>query len=486
MAKTYFAQRYRNPFPVPSFHEELWELCCSDHKLVGIAAPRGFSKTTAITGSYLLSTFLFRERRYGIIISDTEDQAAEFLAEIKTELVENEDLIRDFGVDRLLRESQTDLIVRMADGHLFRILARGAEQKVRGRKWRGTRPDIIVCDDLENEELTSSEFRRAKMKKWFYGSVIPCLSDDGIIRVVGTIIHYESLLEGMMPDDDDEQTVLEPLRKYAFNEWASVKYQAHNDDFSLLLWPEKFPADRLKRIQSRFARAGEIDTYSAEYRNEPITDDNAFFESGDFLPLEERDKEKFLRFYAAADLAISEKDRRAYSVIMIVAVDEDNKIQVRDVRRGRWNGLRIIEEIFNVQLRYHPEIFFMEDENIRKSLAPEIEKQMFERARIDPNAFINIKLINPDKDKVKRARPLQARMKVGGVLFNNKEPWYAALETEFRRFPKGGYKDQVDALGMIAANVLDLHPMTEQMYEEQEYRREHKRIYRGRDVRTGY
>jgi predicted phage terminase large subunit-like protein len=428
-----------------------------------------------------LTQFLFRERRYGIIISDTEDQAAEFLSEIKTELTENEDLIRDFGVDRLIREAQTDLIVRMVDGHLFRIIARGSEQKVRGRKWRGTRPDIIVVDDCENEELCSSEFRRAKMKKWFYGSVLPCLSDDGIIRVVGTIIHYESLLESMMPDDDDPDTCIEPLRKYSFKEWAAVKYQAHNDDFSLLLWPEKFSELRLKGIQADFARAGEIDTYSAEYRNEPITDDNAFFESRDFVPIEERDKERLLRWYAACDLAISEKDRRAYSVIMIVAVDDKNKIQVRDVRRGRWNAERIIEELFNCQVRYEPEIFYMEDENIRKSLGPEIERRMFER-----RVFLNIKLVTPHKDKVTRARPLQARMKVGGVLFNKKEPWYSALETEFRRFPKGGYKDQVDTLAMIAAGVMDLHPLTEEMYFEQEYRRENPRQHVGRDSRTGY
>ena len=27
--------------PVPAFHEEMWELCCSDARYVAIAAPRG-------------------------------------------------------------------------------------------------------------------------------------------------------------------------------------------------------------------------------------------------------------------------------------------------------------------------------------------------------------------------------------------------------------------------------------------------------------
>ena len=34
-------KNYDNPAPTPEFHQEMWELCCSEAKRVAIAAPRG-------------------------------------------------------------------------------------------------------------------------------------------------------------------------------------------------------------------------------------------------------------------------------------------------------------------------------------------------------------------------------------------------------------------------------------------------------------
>ncbi len=39
--KGLLAAKYDNPKPVPPFHKEMWELCCSDASKVAIAAPRG-------------------------------------------------------------------------------------------------------------------------------------------------------------------------------------------------------------------------------------------------------------------------------------------------------------------------------------------------------------------------------------------------------------------------------------------------------------
>ncbi len=54
------------------FHLEWWELCCSDDKFVAVCAPRGHSKSTTITIVYTLACVLFRNRKYGIIVADTE------------------------------------------------------------------------------------------------------------------------------------------------------------------------------------------------------------------------------------------------------------------------------------------------------------------------------------------------------------------------------------------------------------------------------
>jgi len=44
-----------------------------------------------------------------------------------------------FGVGKLIKDSETKVIVEMEDGYQFRIDTKGSEQKVRGLKWRSKR-----------------------------------------------------------------------------------------------------------------------------------------------------------------------------------------------------------------------------------------------------------------------------------------------------------------------------------------------------------
>jgi len=141
---------------IPKFHEEMWDLCTSNNRFVAIGAPRGHAKSTSITFSYVLACVLFRERRFVLLVSDTEAQASMFLGQIKQELQENQDIIELFhlkknekGEVKFLKDSETDIIVEFGDGYKFRIIAKGSEQKLRGMLWDGSRPDLIVCDDIK-------------------------------------------------------------------------------------------------------------------------------------------------------------------------------------------------------------------------------------------------------------------------------------------------------------------------------------------------
>lgn len=136
------------------FHKECWELCTGPDRFVAIAAPRAHAKSSAITLGYGMATLLFRERKFMLLVSDTESQAAQFLGLFKAELQENQDLIELFGLKKddkglvkFQKDSETDIIVEFEDGHKFRIIAKGSEQKLRGLIWSGSRPDIIMCDD---------------------------------------------------------------------------------------------------------------------------------------------------------------------------------------------------------------------------------------------------------------------------------------------------------------------------------------------------
>ena len=180
------AKKFDGASKIPHFHEEWWDLCCSKEQFVAISAPRGHAKSTAITLSFILASILFRKHEFVIICSGTTSTSVLFLQDIKTELTENQQIVDLFGVKKddsgkvkFIKETEDDLIVEFDDGHKCRLMAKGAEQKLRGLKWGSKRPDLIVGDDLEDDEQVLNKDRREKFRKWFFGALIPARSMNG-------------------------------------------------------------------------------------------------------------------------------------------------------------------------------------------------------------------------------------------------------------------------------------------------------------------
>lgn len=482
--------KFDGSLPIPKIHEEWWDLCCSNHKNIAIAAPRRHAKSTAITLSYVLAAALFREHKFIIICSDTESQATLFLGEIKSQLIENEDLVSLFGIKRFVKLAETDIIVEMSDGYKFRIMAKGAEQKLRGIKWDNLRPDLIVCDDMENDEAVASPERRQKLRTWFYGALLHCRSNNGKVIIVGTILHMDSLLERLMIPQRG-RLIQEDLKEYSDEAkpiWKAIKYRAHNEDFSKILWADQWPKERLQRERQAFLEQGMPDVYSREFLNYPIDESTAYFKRDDFYGLTQDDEDeieaKRLVYYAAADFAVTTRETSDYTVIAVVGVTSDGDLLVVDIRRGRWDSAEIIEQLFSVHKRYKPELFIVEQGTIQKAIGPFLNREMQIRS-----TYLNLYPMVPTKDKVSRARSLQARLRAGGIRFDKERFWYDTLEDEMARFPKDRHDDQVDALSWIglALDQIISAPTQEEMEEEEYNSMVHENIMvSGRNRVTGY
>lgn len=481
----------------PDFHREGWEMFTSHHRMVAMSAPRGHAKTTGMTVCYGLATLLFRERKFMILVSDTESQAAMFLGFFKSQLQNNQNLVELFGIKRdekgivkFPTDTQTDIVVEFEDGGQFRIIAKGAEQKLRGLiSAKGQRPDIILCDDMENDELVMNKDRREKMRKWFYSALLPCLSSHGIIRVVGTILHMDSLLERLMPRPYDKWSHQEPLKLWSEIKregWLSVKYRAHTDDFLHVLWPEKHSKETLREKRAEYTGMGMPDVYSQEYLNIPLDESVAYFKRNDFDHLTDEDRKLSLKYYITADLAISEATRADYSVFIIGGMDENRRLQVRQVIRERMDGREIVDTLLQLQRIYDPEVVGIEEMQVSKAIGPFLREEM-----VRQNTYINLHLIkHGGKDKIARARSVQARMRAKSVKFDKGADWYPTFEDELSRFPRDAHDDQVDAfayLGLLLDKMIEAPTVAEQ--EEEVFLdelRESEYSYGGRSRTTGY
>lgn len=488
-------QSFDSATEVPEFHKELWRLCCSDNRFVAIAAPRNHGKSTAVTHSYTLAEVLFRKSKYVLIVSDSFSQSAQFLGDIVKELRDNDDIHGLFGEIELVKQTEDDIICKFDDGYTFRIQAKGSEQKLRGLKWLNMRPDLIICDDMENDEQVLNKDRREKFRRWYYSALIPCLSTTGKIRIVGTVLHLDSLLERLMPEQQllaqgskqISNLVTEPLKQYTNVKlpWKSVKYRAHTDDFERILWPTRWSAKELKQRKAQYAQQGLSDAYSQEMLNIPLDESDTFFRRNDFIPLKDEDRKKNLNYYIACDLAISQKQRSDYSVFAVAGMDEDGRLQCINIIRDRFDAMEIVETILQLQKLYKPELFGVEAGTIQKAIGPYLNAAMLERG-----IFVNLVLLKPSGDKLSRARSMQARMRAGAVKFDTTADWFHTFQEELLRFPRDKHDDQVDAWSYIGLMLDQMHTAaTPEEIEDEEYRfarREANQDADGRNTTTGY
>lgn len=473
--RTVLASGFEGATESPDFHREMWALCCDPHPLIAIAAPRNHAKTTAVTVSYGLASLLFREAKYLLIISDTISQAVGFLGIIKTQLQINKNIAELFGLVRdekgevkFIKDTEDEIIVQLDDGYQFKVVARGAEQKLRGLLWNGTRPDLILCDDMENDEAVVNKERREKMRNWFNKAVFPMRSSRGKIRMVGTILHMDSLLERRMPKPSNKDTVVEPLKMWSrknIGGWKSVKYKAHSEDYKHILWPTRWPEEKLKDYYETLCADGSPDAYSQEMLNVPLDEANSLFKRNNFLPITEEMRKLNLNYYITVDLAVDEHAKADYTVFLIAGVDEYKRLHVKNVIRERLDPREIVDTLISLQRAYDPIVVGIEEMQVSKAIGPFLQEEM-----LNTGVFLNLyPLKHGGKDKVMRTSSIRARMMCQSVYFEKETDWYPIFEEECLRFPRDVHDDQVDTfayLGMLLNKLVEANTPEEDEDEE--------------------
>jgi hypothetical protein len=111
---------------------------------------------------------------------------------------------------------------------------------------------------------------------------------------VGTILHLDSALQRLLDDST----------------WKTLFYEAHNHDFSEILWAQQYSKRRLLAIRAGYEAQNDLDGYSQEYLNRPVATGNAYLNPDYFYDFERDKNDKWIKpnleYYAAADFAISE------------------------------------------------------------------------------------------------------------------------------------------------------------------------------------
>ncbi|RJQ33045.1 hypothetical protein C4572_00110 [Candidatus Parcubacteria bacterium] len=289
--------------PMAEFHKDIFRITEDlSNNLACIVAFRGSGKSTLITFSYSLWAILgVQQKKFVLIICQTQAQARQHMANLKHELENNVLLKSDMGPFKEENGVGDWAISSLVfDNTGARIMIASIDQSIRGIRHREHRPDLIILDDIEDGNLVRTLESRNKIAEWFYREVIP-LGDIGTrIILCGNLLHEDSLMMRLKKKVDDKE--IKGIYK-----WFPLL-----DENGTCLWPGKFNTpEKIKEL-----RQGVISetAWQQEYLLRIVSDASRVifpewihYYDGNIKPIM-AEKSKFPKMYAAVDLAISEKE----------------------------------------------------------------------------------------------------------------------------------------------------------------------------------
>lgn len=407
-------------FEVPKFHQEIYGLICSKATRIALAAPRGFAKSTVVSLVFALWCALTGRSKFIIIISDTYSQSKLFLETIKRELESNPLILYLFGSQ--ITDKWAEGEIELAIG--CKIMAKGSGMKMRGLKYQYSRPDLVILDDLENNELIESKDRRDKLERWFNAEVLPSTSKASKIVYVGTILHEDSLLQKVL---------------HTYKGWQTKLYRAIMNEQSI--WPERLTLEELKNIQLEYKDKGQEHLFFSEYMNEPMDDSIKEFKREYFKYFRDDQCPTKLRVITNVDLAISKKDTADPTCIFTIGISSDDNIYQLEYRNDRLDLFETVEAIFDHIDKFAPDILVIENVAYQEAMVQLLKKEMKLR-----NKFVKIIPVHSSVDKNQRIRGLLPYYRMGRI--HHRPNSCQSLEDQLLSFPRAKHDDIMDALSL--------------------------------------
>ncbi len=288
--------------PPCRFHIELMTTLADPRKrLIARVAPRGHAKSTCAALAYPLWCICERKRWNIVIVSHESSLATQFVRDIREQLESNERIVAEYGDlcagsepcsggkgtanearsrganangagaaqflpgraalrRRTVRTRWTQRVFTTVTG--ISVQAKGTGAGFRGLRVGPHRPDLIICDDIEKDQHVRSPEMRRRLEHWLRRVVMPALAPDGQLLVLGSIIHYDSLLANLRD-------------RRRFRHWDYAVYRALEAERGpdgqyrrVALWPERWPVERLELERERVGTLA----FEQEYQANPIDD----------------------------------------------------------------------------------------------------------------------------------------------------------------------------------------------------------------------
>lgn len=420
MAKILFPERFYLPFS--TLHDQIFNILddTSKQKVV-IMAPRGWGKTSIMNLAFPAKNILFQDKRFIVPISNTSTQAVMQGENLKKELIGNEYIGKLWGnlkTDQFSKE-------QWVTGTGTMVFPRGSGQQVRGILHGNHRPDLIICDDLEDAESVQSEDQRKKLKEWFFADVMNSVNrtDNWRVIVIGTLLHEDSLLANLMEDDS----------------WFHLRLELCDDEYRSN-WPDQMSDAQVGQLVDEYRQQGLLDVFYREYRNMAISTEDAPFTQALFKDYDEGElKQLEVESIVIVDPAKTVKMSSAESAAVGVGVDQmKHHIYFRDCVAKRMHPEELYDEAINMCQRLHSRVLAVEVTSLHDFIVFPLKNEIIRRG-------LNIEVVELNatgkkEERIKQLVPLYRK----GLIYHNKAV-SKQLEEQLLSFPRSRRMDVMDA-----------------------------------------
>lgn len=280
-----------------ALHQHLWDRFGRLHKgqnqRISYIAPRGGGKTSITSKAYPLYAICHELKSYIILMSDTQPLAQQNLSAIKEQLAENNELTEAYPWACGQGETWSETKIVTRNGILVEALGTGT--KIRGRTRGKFRPDLVIGDDLESDEMVESPESRRKRQWWFKRALLPAVARGGDVLVIGTALHPDDLIQNLKKTPGWEhylfQSIIqEPDRSDLWKEFREIIsqptpnetlrmeherrarefYRIHHDEMhagAKVLWPAAEPLYDLMVLRAEIGEAA----FQSEKQGNPVS-----------------------------------------------------------------------------------------------------------------------------------------------------------------------------------------------------------------------
>ena len=439
---------------------------------LNLLGPRGGAKSTIGTLAFPLREAVEGREPYIWIVSDTKHQACAHLENIKTELLENSLLARDYpqaaGRGRVWRMNA--IVLRNG----VTIEAFGTGQRIRGRRRREHRPTLIICDDLQNDGHIVSAVQREHSRNWFHGMLMKAGTTRTNVVNLATALHREALAMELHETPGWTSRIFKAVVRWPENtslsqQWEAVYvdvadphyktaarkfYEEHRGEMDLgakVLWPEEEDLYALMCMRAEGGRTA----FEREKQNSPINPDlcewpESYFDES--IWFDDWPGQLIVKTLALDPSKGGDARRGDYSALVMLGVDRRGTVYIEADLKRRATP-QIVADGVELFRHFRPDIFGVEANQFQDLLAGEFEAEFRRQGILGPRPWPMENRTN----KLVRIRRLGPYLSSRRLKFKSDSPGTRLLVEQLHEFPIGDHDDGPDAAEMalrLAAELL--------------------------------